>query len=348
MKASLLLIATLSLALGAFGQGTGGTSSGTSAGSGTPSAAKGTPAPASNNNAGAQAAAPGMTDASETSTTTGSSTGSDTGGYVYGGATASQPLLVTPVVHLGGVTPGVGATSSTAGNPVGATSFPDSANTPPVTIVPQMAMPEANAASGKPIAIGPPVADLGPASDNSAYQSASANDQDESVAQYAARFRSRNQNQAAHVYTNADVDRLNQQTGGVTGAAVNAGATPGAAPASNSSGMPVVSQPVGQPQAAPGVATPATPHTNPQPQGPFTPRQQAQGENTPTQQPAEMAQANPPAMPAAGQPSAAQAAHAPDDSAASGRTLPRSASPLPLMACLGLVAGAAGLYLRRS
>lgn len=71
------------------------------------------------------------------------------------------------------------------------------------------------------------------------------------------------------------------------------------------------------------------------------------------QQPTEMAQATPPAAPG----TAAQGGAASSNASAGaadqnnqqndGRTLPRSASPLPLMAVLGFFAAGAGMFLRR-
>ncbi|HEU5450984.1 MAG TPA: hypothetical protein VFU76_03310 [Terriglobales bacterium] len=414
MKSSHLLIATLTLALSAFGQSVGGSSSGGSSTSGsaptagaapavqgttatgtgsatatntTPGAQPaapgmsgstvapgtqgatqnntGVPTGASNNTAGIQPTAPGTAGTTNTTAPAGNTgfnattgltnTLSTSGGYVYNSAPASPPLLVTPIVHLGSVTPGVGATGSAGGNPVGATSFPNSLSSPPppVTIVPEISYPgeamnSATVAAGRVIAIGPPVPDLGPgAGENSAYAGQQPLPQGESLAEYAAKFRSKNQNQSAHVYTNADVDRINQQTGGVTGTAVNAGNPPGVTTPAGNNSQPAVGQPAGQPQTTPGVTTP---QPN-QPRSPFTPHPQAEMGSSPMQQPAEMAQANPPAQPgsAAGATDNGAAANT-ETSQSSGQnqpTLPRSASPLPLMAVMGFLAATAGMFLRR-
>ena len=338
MKGSHLLIATLTLALTAFGQSVGGASSGgTSSGSATTAGS-----------------APGVQGTTATSTaTTGLTNGvSTSGGYVYSSAPASPPLLVTPIVHLGSVTPGAGATASAGGNPVGASSFSNSLSSPPVTIVPEISYPgeamnSATTAEGRVIAIGPPVADLGPgAGANSAYAGQHALPQGESLAEYAAKFRSRNQNQSAHVYTNADVDRINQQTGGVTGTAVNAGNNPGTATPAGNSSMPAVGQPAGQTPTMPGITAPAQ-RQNPQPPSPFTPHPQAQLDANPTQQPSEMAQATPPA-PTGSTAAAAENSETSQSSGEKQRSLPRSASPLPLMAVMGFLAATAGMFLRRS
>ena len=372
MKGSRLLIATLTLSLAAFAQSKGGVSAGATTGGAAPSGAATagampgttgatgtgitTTGPASNNTAGAQPAAPGTAGATTapgmqgtSANTTGvpsaasdntagtqplapGATGTSTtnvgngtfisGGYLYtGSGPASVPLLVTPTAHLEIMTPGIGATNSTGPLPAGAGQ------------------------QGRAIAIGPLVPSLPMGTENSAYSSEQSLPNGESLAEYAARFRTRNQNQSAHVYTNADVDRLNQQTGGLTGTAVNAGNNPGtAAPAGNST-LPVVSQPAGQMPASPAVAAPATPRQNPQPQAnPVIPHPQAEMGTAPLQQPTEMAQATPPARPGS---SAAEASTQSEKSESGKATLPRSASELPLMAVMGFLAAIAGMFLRR-
>ena len=415
MKGPGLLIATLTLALAAFGQGSGPKSGGAPGGGATPGmqgttggaagtaavpgvqgttgGATGPAAAPSNTTAGTQPAAPGMSGTAATPGVQGS-TSNDTGtpsapgintpgvqpiapgtagttntgtvpnstgvvtngGYVYNGAPASPPLLVAPIVHLGATTPGVGATDATPGNAVGATSYNGPATTPPPpeTLVPEVSLPAGSAlAPQPPIAIGPAVLDRGISSMNSAYdaQASQSLPEGESLAQYAARFRTQRQSQSAHVYTNTDVDRLNQQTGGLSGSAVSAGNPAGAPPPRTSPMQPAVSQPAGQAQ--PGIAMPTAPATPPQPQQTPIPHAQAGMGSNSGQQPTEMAQATPPAAPG----TAAQGGAASSNASAGaadqnnqqndGRTLPRSASPLPLMAVLGFFAAGAGMFLRR-
>lgn len=311
---------------------------------GTTTTGTGTATAPSDNTAGVQPLAPGMTGSTgSTATSTGPLV--TNGGYVTNGAPVSAPILVAPIVHLGSPTPGAGASNSTNGLPVGATSNPGATlGTPsPVGIVPEIATGPAQQGGSTAIAVGPPAVDRGVGEFSSIYDTTETAADGRSLAELAAQSRTKSGVQSAHVYTNADVDRMNEQTGatgGITGAATNAGnsSTPGAITGGSNS----VAQPAGaaQPQTTPGVATPVKPQANP------IPHEQSQLGARDT---SEMAQANPPARP--GSASAAQdntaAQNTSGENEKAGRTLPRASSPLPLVAVLGFFAAAGGMFLRR-
>ncbi len=282
-------------------------------------------------------------------------------------APPSAPLLVTPEVHLTTVVPAApGATSATPGNVAGATSSSTNMPVQPrlQTTVPEYATsgatvtqtpgPQATTApvttsttvGGATITTGTPGTgvivvnnqnlplDLGVGTPTAV--GAFGNTGGRSLGEIAREMRSREAGANAHVYTNQDIQRINQQPavtiGGMSGAAVGAGNATQQQPSGN---MPVVSQPTTNPQPNQGVSQPV-------PQNP------PQSEAVPPslgQTPRQMAQANAPANPAEQDAQSNENATT-GATRSSGRQLPPSGSILPLMAVFGFLAASAGLLAR--
>jgi len=284
----------------------------------------------------------------------------------------SPPLVVTPTMTLGTPPLQIGATNATPGTYAGANNAPAPiANTPALPqVIPQItttvpvihqvgpeiyvgnpanmpvAGPAAVSAPGEPVMF-----DMG-ISDGSVSPSGVSN---ADLAQVAASSRRRENAEAGHLYTNQDIARIDQQygSGGLTGAAVNAGTSvnngaitppPGeAAVGSNAGATPTAPPATAEPQKpTPYVTSPFQPKA-PQTQAPPAPTTPHEPAAAPPQN-QEMAQANPPAQPSAEQAQEAQSAPAPKSNA---RQLPRAASVLPLLAAVGLCAAATGLLTRR-
>lgn len=143
-----------------------------------------------------------------------------------GGVTANQPLVTTPEVNLTTVMPSSGATNSTSNLPAGATNTTAMpAPMPMATTVPQlenganmtlpMASENANFASLPPSGFNSGAATL-----STVYAAPSS--QNQSLGDIARQFRQKKGMENARLYTNADIDRLNQhggQEGGFTSAA---------------------------------------------------------------------------------------------------------------------------------
>ncbi|MGI9103329.1 MAG: hypothetical protein ACR2IF_12900 [Terriglobales bacterium] len=271
------------------------------------------------------------------------------------------PLMVTPEVHLSTVAPSAGATNATPGNIAGAINSTLAMPQPPtiVTTVPEVSSAPANMfmtpapqqvpgastltyATPGAGATGPYNTGVGimvPGGATVSYVDRGVGSGAATVAgdtgglslDEMARDSRQHGAQNARVYTNSDIQRINQQpgvtVGGMTGAAMGAGNSGVPQPSNN---MPVVSQPAGSTMPSnPGVSTPVPPSSNP-------PEQSSIASPT-SNEPVQMAQARPPA----GQESAGQPAQ--QGSSRRGRQLPSSGSVLPLMAVVGFAAAAAGL-----
>ena len=277
-------------------------------------------------------------------------------------APPSAPLLVTPEVHLTTVTPTVGASNATAGNNAGAANATATLPVTPrvITTVPQYAgaestitltaPPEQTETAGPMAATGvsttvtpaqgattvivskPPEFNRGVGSSGAA--AVAANTGGKSLAEAARQARQPEKAANARLYTNQDIERMNQQSGvqvgGMAGAAVGAGNATGAQQPSSGS-MPAVAQPPTNPPANPGVSQPTEPTSKPPDQSQAMPPR-----NTSTQ----IAQASAP-------PSRAdQMAPATPAPPPSQRLLPSAGSVLPVMALLGFLAAGAGLLAR--
>jgi hypothetical protein len=155
-----------------------------------------------------------------------------------------------------------------------------------------------------------------------------------SLGEIARENRQREAGANAHVYTNQDIERINQrpqtQVGGVTGTAVGAGTATQPQPPDN---MPAVSQPTANPPNNPGVSQPVPPSNTPPPDQSHA----IAPPMTPANPPREIAQTNPPAN--------SQNQPAPSPSAERNQ-LPRSGSILPMMTLVGFLAAGAGLLSR--
>ncbi len=299
-----------------------------------------------------------------TSTSNGVVSGLNTAtGTAFVSGSSLPPLLTPPEVHLSTVAPSAGATNATPGNVAGAVNSTLTMPQPPriVTTVPEISSSSANVfmtpapqqvPGASPLSYtAPGPGPTGPYNTGvgvsisggvmTSYLDRGVGSGTATVAgsaggtplgDMARENRQHNAAQNAHTYTNADIQRINQQpavtVGGMTGAAIgNGGAT--AQPANN---PPAVSQPAGStPSSNPGVSTPVPPANNPPETSSMTP-------SPSRNQPVQMAQANPPANPAQETQSAQPARR--------GRQLPRSGSVLPLVALVGFAATAAGLMAR--
>ncbi len=282
-------------------------------------------------------------------------------------APPSAPLVVTPEVHLTTVVPSPGATNATPGNVAGAANSTAAMPVPPrlQTTVPQYSMSGASVTQTAPppentttstgatgvtalptTTAGTPVLvlnnrryfDLGVGTPTAV--GAFGNTGGKSLGEIAREMRQREATANAHVYTNQDIQRINQQPGvvigGMSGAAVGAGTAtqPGA-----SSNMPAVSQPTTNQPQTPGVSQPVPPNQNPPQSQAIPPTSLDQTRST------QMAQNNMPPNPAAQNEPRAPAPST-GTPQASGRRLPSSASILPLMAVVGVLAAGAGLLAR--
>jgi hypothetical protein len=214
-------------------------------------------------------------------------------------ASPSTPLLVTPEVHLATAVPQVGASNATPGNTAGATSSTSAIPQPPraLNTVPEYATagaaviqtppPEAlqgstsvttgagpqvtgttggattGTGAGTPIVImnNTRLFDRGVGSGASLV--AGGNSDGRTLGEIARGNRQREAGANARVYTNQDIDRINQQPGtqigGISGTTVGAGTATGAQPQPPSGAMPIVSQPSPTPAMNPGVSHPVPP-----------------------------------------------------------------------------------------
>ncbi len=287
-------------------------------------------------------------------------------------APVSGPVLVTPIVHLGVAAPSAGATNATAGT-AGATNATVQQVQPPssVSIIPeinlgqgtvyQVPIPESAAApSTAVVLVGNPTGSMTAGATAAAFDrgvSAGTPWQpgtgigDRSLGEVARDYRQQVQNAHARTYTNQDVERLANQgvglVGGTSGTAVSSGSN--AYPANNGviTNTPAVAQPTQPNTAQPGVAQPSSNGmpitTSPQPPAnnqAQPPPASNQNQAAPTLPPAsEMAQANVPPAPGSEQ-------NAQGGAQNNRRELPRSASLLPLIAAVGILATGAGLLAR--
>jgi hypothetical protein len=288
-------------------------------------------------------------------------------------APPSAPLLVTPEAHLTTVVPQVGASNATPGNIAGAANSTATMPVPPriSTTVPQFSGSAATVtvtpapaetsegsssftgnapsntgttATGTPIVIvnHSRLFDRGVGSGSSVGTSDTGG---KSLGDLARENRQHEAGVNARVYTNQDIERINQQpaaqVGGMAGAAVGAGNATGQQQQPASDNMPAVAQPsTNPPPSNPGVSQPVPPSNTPPPDQsqaiPPSPLNQM-----PERQPTQMAQANPPANPADQN---AQGSSGTEQRA--DRQLPGSSSILPIMTLVGVLAAGAGLMAR--
>ncbi len=254
-------------------------------------------------------------------------------------APVSPPLVTTPIMHLGNA-PTTPATGTAAISLPGTTPEPPSA----VPIRPEIEMgPEtiyvgpagatvantgANATPTAPTGNGQ-VFDRGVNSSSAPALNDGTNGRP--LGDIARENRQRMQNTNAKAFTNADVERM-AGGGGVSGIATN--------PANNAypSDNGVINS-----NAAPGaVAAPSNPATPPTTEQNTPPPNAKPSAAAP---PHEMAQAQTPANPADQN---AQAAAPTTQPSGEQKTLPKSASPLPLIALVGLTATIGGLLIRKA
>jgi hypothetical protein len=196
-------------------------------------------------------------------------------------APPSAPLLVTPEVHLTTVVPQIGASNATPGNTAGAANSTAAIPSPPRVIdtVPQfsgtasmmmMTLPPqtsgtSSSSAGNPVLLvnNTLLFDRGVGSGTSDTVDG------KSLGEMARQNRQRDAGANARVYTNQDIDRINQhlamQVGGVAGAAVGAGSATGAPPQPSSGNMPVAEPPT-NPPSQPGVSQPVSPSNAPRDQ----------------------------------------------------------------------------------
>lgn len=251
-------------------------------------------------------------------------------------APVSPPLVTTPIMHLGNA-------PTTPGTSTAAVSLPGSTPEPPSAVP---IRPE--------ISLGPETIYVGPAGANPANAANEANTTvivngrqvfDRGVNSNAAMTlddgthgrplgdiardnRQRMQNANAKTFTNADVERM-AGAGGITGIATN----------SANNGYPSDNGVINI-NAAPGaVAAPSNPVAPPTTEQSTPPSNQKPSAATPP--PQEMAQAQTLANPAD------QNAQAGTAQNTEQRTLPKAASPLPLIALIGLTATLSGFFIRK-
>lgn len=247
-------------------------------------------------------------------------------------APISPPLVTTPIMHLGNA-------ATTSGTSTAAVSLPGQTAEPPsaIPIRPEISLgPETvyigaatpNAASNNAtnttlVVNGRPVFDRGV--NSNAATAFDDGTQGRPLGDIARDNRQRMQNANAKTFTNADVQRV-AGTGGVSGIATN--------PANNAypSDNGVINS-----NAVPGaVAAPSNPATPPTTENTPPSNQKPSAATTPR----EMAQAQTPANPAEQNAQASESGEP--------RTLPKSASPLPLIGVIGFSAIAAGLLVRKA
>lgn len=276
---------------------------------------------------------------------------------VASGTAVAVPAMVTPLVHLGVASGQVGASSATPGNMAGATNS-TLANVPapaPIGIVTEVqnAVPvgvqgASNGAATNTIYVvnGRTLLDRGVA--NSGAVAGDDGTHGRSLGEIARDLRQQNQNLNARTFTNADVQRVANSGGGMSGAATAAAGNNSGYPANNGVINPnAVAQPTGSTGAATGttqggVAQPSAPA--PTNENNVPPADNAQPQKPSAAAPHEMAAMQAPANPAE---QAAQQ-QATDNSGNNGeqRTLPKSGTLLPLIALVGVAATAAGLLAR--
>lgn len=251
-------------------------------------------------------------------------------------APISPPMVTTPIMHLGNA-------ATTSGTSTAAVSLPNQTAEPP-SLVP--IRPE--------ISVGPETIYVGAAGENAANNSAATNTtlvvngrqlfdrgvnssaamvaddgtQGRPLGDIARDNRQRMQNANAKTFTNADVQRM-AGAGGVSGIATNPAnnAYPSDNGVINSSGAPGA------------VAAPSNPATPPTTEQNVPPSNQKPSAAAP---PSEISQAQTPANPA-DQNAAAAAGQSGEQ-----RTLPKSASELPLFGIIGLTAIVGAMFLRRA
>jgi len=238
----------------------------------------------------------------------------------------SPPQVTAPLIHLGN------AATVPAGSPANPNAEPPSAvpirteiDLGPETIY--LGQPNVAANSANVVNTAAPAAghvDLGV--NSNAAVSVSDGTNGRSLGDIARENRQRMQGANARTFTNADVQRM-AGAGGVSGIATN--------PANNA--YPPDNGVINSNGAVAVPANTATEQNVPQATPPATEQNQKPSAATP---PPQMAQAQTPANPADqnGQ------ANAQENNQ---RTLPKSGSPLPLLAVLGVVAGGAGLVVRK-
>ena len=245
----------------------------------------------------------------------------------------SPPLVTTPIMHLGNApttnfgtsTAAVTMQSGQAEPPSGVPIRPEISYGPEVVYVGPSTTATNSGSSSTAAANSRPMMDLGVNSGAAVTVTDGTNGR--SLGEIARENRQHLQGVNARTFTNSDVDRI-AGAGGVSGVATNPANT--TYPANNG----VISSPG-------AVATTTTPTATEQNVPPATPTATEQKPSAATA-PHEMAQAQTPANPA-DQNAQSRAA---DNSEQ--RTLPKSASPLPLIALVGLGAIATGLIVRRA
>ena len=204
-----VFIVIFAVACAGFAQSSGSIPMAPPAGAGVSGNATGSP---SGQTPLAPAPGEGVTPAAGASTTNNgnvTSTGVTTSGGVIGTTVGAGP--VAPEVHLETAMPGPGASSSTAGAPAGVSSNPNNVGTPSspttytVSAIENAAQPkvDSNAAAG-PAAIQDT---NGMVYAGAAYSGEAVDNR--SLAEIAAQYKRGRVTQNAHVYTNADVARLN-------------------------------------------------------------------------------------------------------------------------------------------
>ncbi len=259
----------------------------------------------------------------------------------YGWATWGAPTvpiaqpganyMAAPVVNLEPVSPSpVGATNATGNNVAGATNA-TIGNVPPVVnateMRPQWAVPYPTVvgAGSEYQTSALPASTLSPATPSTSFNFGAAQfdslyspvpQPQVSLGEVAREWRQKEQTANARTYTNEDINRIQAQSGGISGTALNAGtaAVPGNTPA----GTAPVGGNAAAPSAQPSNPLPNMMAQNSVPQSPAT----SEGQNA--------TQASP------GEPQGGTRA-----------TLPRAASPLPTLLLLGLLAITAGLVTSR-
>ena len=277
-------------------------------------------------------------------------------------APVSPPLLVTPIVHL--------STASTLpGSNNGAVAASEPPTAPgiraeiqygqPVMYVtaPQTAPAESANASSPGTSNNQAAFDMGVTSNGGAVVADNGLN-GQSLGEVARQLRQNMQNANAKVYTNSDVNAM-PNAGGITGMASNASPqqppSDGAYPVGDNGVIRQNGQAVASPQNPNGNATPQQPATEQpartneqtQPRSPFAPPMNAQPPQKPsagTPPPQQMSQARVPANPADQNAASAQDSSQQENSK---KTLPKSASLLPLIALVGAGATVAGLMARK-
>jgi hypothetical protein len=272
----------------------------------------------------------------------------NTGGYVTSGPAYGWSLYA-PIVHLGTPPAAVGATNATLGNMAGATNSTlevvpvttpagpvvEVMNPVPTTMPGQpgtaAVAPGTTAAAGAPAPLN---LGVGPAPGLVAMTSGI---DGPNLGEIARTYRQKDATARVRTYTNDDIQRINQQSGGTAGTAINAGTSTTTSP-----GQPAgTTNPAANP-ANPSTMTPentprTTPQTQPaQPQRTPPPPLGASQSSSPPQDATLMAQAMPPE----------NASQSGGNQAPAAGQLPRTGSLLPIVAVVGLLAAAAGLVAR--